>query len=263
MSSNNLRMAGIVALFIAIGAAVALIQREASRELREENFAQGAQLAQLKAQGLDLSNRLFQATATAPQAKDPPGELLRLRGEVGILRRQLRELQELTAANSAGAPQRPVPSSALSAETLRRLEDLQLRGKEVYARSKSLADQLQEKASNGESLLQAILDNGLQDNLLSSLLEERQLAAQKLSALQKDPGGQEPQLEDLSKQVTLLKEKAENRSKGILLGLDARVQAMKHVLDNLHGNSSDTTEDSLSGLEHLLKEADITLGTPR
>ncbi len=194
MSPNKLKITGIVVLPGVVLATVIVIQREALRALREDNLAQRRQLAQLTAESKDLSNQLFRATVTQPPQKDPlreepPRELLRLRGEVGVLRRQLQELRELTSRQSPRGPQDSAPRPAASAETSRKIEDLRLRGQDVYVPLKGLSDQLQEKASDGKALLQAIIENGLQDNLLSSLLEQRQVAAQKLLALQTDPGG--------------------------------------------------------------------------
>ena len=66
--------------------------------LREQQAPLLEQMAQLKSDKEALSNRLAQATAPRSLSTGRLRELLRLRGEVGALRRQQRELEQALAA---------------------------------------------------------------------------------------------------------------------------------------------------------------------
>jgi hypothetical protein len=80
-----------------------VIQQQSQAKLRSENQSLQQQIAQLQAANAGLSNRI----ATIGEANQLPAEqyteLLKLRGEVGVLRRQLDEsAQEIRALQSAG-----------------------------------------------------------------------------------------------------------------------------------------------------------------
>jgi len=72
-----------------------VIQHNHQVELREENRSlrlQVDQLAQLTAENKRLSNLVVRASPATPLPVEPSSELLRLRGEVGMLRQQNQEL---------------------------------------------------------------------------------------------------------------------------------------------------------------------------
>jgi RNA polymerase sigma factor (sigma-70 family) len=94
-----------------------VIQNQSQARLREENQAlrqQTSQLAQVAAENERLSNLVVQAMSAESLSRAQMSELLRLRGEVGVLRRQNTELKETThegkhdeqtgTADSPGAP---------------------------------------------------------------------------------------------------------------------------------------------------------------
>jgi hypothetical protein len=230
MSPNRLRTFIILAVLAGTVAAVILIQQQVLRELHKENLAQGGQLEQLIQENRDLSNGLFRATLTQSPREAPPRELLRLRGEVGVLRRELQELQQLRSGQSPARPQGPPLNSAPSTEALVKIEDLRKRGEAVCMRFKALSDQLQEKGSDHQGLLLAIQTSGIQDDLLSTLLEERQLASQ-------------------SHEVSDLDKKIEARTDGIRLGVEARAESLIQILKNMQGDSGDAGSDSINTLE--------------
>jgi RNA polymerase sigma factor (sigma-70 family) len=94
---------GIVTAVVVAGVATPLaIQERARRDLRAENAALRQQidaLAPLASESERLSNLLARTTADAPVAQtNPSSELLKLRGEVGRLREENRELARLKAA---------------------------------------------------------------------------------------------------------------------------------------------------------------------
>lgn len=236
----------MLAVLAGIAAAVILIQQQVLRGLHKENLAQRGQLEQLTKENQDLSNGLFWATLTQSPLQGPPLELLRLRGEVGVLRGELQELQQLRSGQSPDWPEEPPLNSAPSTEALVKIEDLRKRGQAVCMRFKALSDQLQEKGSDHQGLLLAIQTNSIQDNLLISLLAKRQLAAQ-------------------SDEASDLDKKIEAQSIGIRLGVQARAEALIQVLKCLQGDSGDARSDTittfeLNALERLLSEEEKAVG---
>jgi RNA polymerase sigma factor (sigma-70 family) len=108
MTATHIKL-GLSVLVVAGAATALVVQHQTQTELRDENQSLRQQIAQLQMNNESLSNRL---SATA-DAKSPPArslsdeemnELLRLRGEVGMLQRQANEAeQKLATALSARA----------------------------------------------------------------------------------------------------------------------------------------------------------------
>ncbi len=97
---------------LAIGTLVLLQQK--SRQLRERDELlqqQGEQIAQLASDNERLSNTLVKATT--PDSSAQASELLKLRGELGLLRRQTSEVAKLREENrrlqSASTARQPAP----------------------------------------------------------------------------------------------------------------------------------------------------------
>jgi hypothetical protein len=88
----------LITATIAIIAGAGIYEARQASQLRGENESQQQQIAQLKLESESLSNRL---PVVAADTKSPPdehlNELLRLRGEVGVLRRQKTELENSLA----------------------------------------------------------------------------------------------------------------------------------------------------------------------
>ena len=83
--------------------------------LRQQQGLLVKQMAQLKSDDAALSNRLAQTNASPSLSTDRLRELLRLRGEVGALRRQQRELERTVAAARSKTPDLPgQPSGGVS-----------------------------------------------------------------------------------------------------------------------------------------------------
>ena len=107
---TKLQAAIISALVVAATVTPLLIQHQAQTRLREKNQMleqQADRLAQLVAENERLSNLV--ANASRPVANDQLNELMRLRGQMGALRRQANELGELQDEESAaktGGPAR-------------------------------------------------------------------------------------------------------------------------------------------------------------
>lgn len=103
---------GVVTAIVVAGVATPLaIQEHSRRDLRAQNAAlrqQVDEMASLASDNERLSSLLAARTAAAPVAKaDPSSELLKLRGEVGRLREENRELARLKAAPAEIAKDRP------------------------------------------------------------------------------------------------------------------------------------------------------------
>jgi len=102
MSMTKLKL-GIVGAIAAAGVAAPLImQHQSVVRLREENQSlqqQQSQMAQMAGENERLSNLLAQAKSAQTLPEDQLHELLRLRGEVGPLRRQSNEFARLQEEN--------------------------------------------------------------------------------------------------------------------------------------------------------------------
>jgi RNA polymerase sigma factor (sigma-70 family) len=87
---------GIGALVVAATATALVVQHQTQEKLRADNNSLRQQIEQLSTDNESLSNRPPKADSNA-QPDDQLKELLRLRGEVGLLRRQTNELGSLLA----------------------------------------------------------------------------------------------------------------------------------------------------------------------
>jgi len=110
------------ALALAVGSGI-YEARQASRlhdqvqTLQQQQAPLAEQIAQLKADNESLGNRLAQANKSPSLSSDRLRELLKLRGEVGLLRRQNRELERAAAATQSRTPGAAgQPASGLAAQ---------------------------------------------------------------------------------------------------------------------------------------------------
>jgi len=128
----------------------------------------------------------------------------------------------------------------LSAETLRKIEGLRLDSQAEYVRSKVLVDKL--KGFNPDELAQAIPTTGVQDLLLSQLLEQLTLIDQKLVAARRELGPEHSELKKLVAQQEDLKQKVHERVKGFLDGLSVRVDSLQQGLNDLSNEVTKATQ---------------------
>ena len=117
MTMTKLR-AGIISAVVVAGAATSLvIQHQNQVNLRAENQSLRQQIAHLRTDHESLSKRIAQASKSPAWDSDRLRELLRLRGEVGLLRRQQRELERIAAAaQSKTSGMASQPAFALAAQ---------------------------------------------------------------------------------------------------------------------------------------------------
>ncbi len=102
----------VVAVSLVAAVATAIYEaREASllrtqlQTFQQEQSPLTEQVAQLKAENESLSNRLLSAKSASSLSTERLRELLRLRGEVGVLRRRQGELEQLVAGAQSKAAQ--------------------------------------------------------------------------------------------------------------------------------------------------------------
>jgi RNA polymerase sigma factor (sigma-70 family) len=98
MTMTKLKL-GLSARVVAGAATALVVQHQVQEKLRADNESLAQQIGQLRTDNESLSNRLA-ATGDAKSLSDAQyNELLKLRGEVGVLRRQLIELGKLRDEN--------------------------------------------------------------------------------------------------------------------------------------------------------------------
>ena len=113
----------VVTALVVVGAAALLVLKHQSQAaLAEQNAALQQQLAQLQLDDASLSNRLALAVAPAGGSAAEHAELIQLRGEVGLLRRQAAESARLLAENqnrpAPVAPANPAQTPEVSPDDL-------------------------------------------------------------------------------------------------------------------------------------------------
>ena len=132
MSTTKLGL-GVISVVVIAAAVQWLSQRRSGIKLREEIDSlqrQVAQLSQERNENERLSNLLAQTRGLLTNHES--GELLRLRGEVGLLRKQTNELLKLRAENqqlrSGRASEKPQREKTLAAGELVPVESLTFAG---------------------------------------------------------------------------------------------------------------------------------------
>jgi len=120
------------------------------------------------------------------------------------------------------------PTPLITAETLRYINQQKIESQAEYARQKVLVDSL--LALSEEERIQA-LPTATQDTLLSSWLEQRSLAEQRLLALEKDFGPQHTEVQKAKILIQDANEKIKKRVTGIMLALQSRVDSLKNYID--------------------------------
>lgn len=116
----------------------------------------------------------------------------------------------------------------MSAETLRRFEQLRIEAETEYEKQKALLDEL--KRFSQEELIQ-VLPSSSQDVLLTSYLEGLSVVQQRLVSLQKEYGPEHSEVLKVSAQMADLQSKVSKRVQGIMASLEANVASLKQGLD--------------------------------
>ena len=121
MTLTQLKLA-LSALVVAGATTALVVQHQAQEKLRANNESLRQQMTQLQTDNETLSNRLATAGNSQSLANDQLNELLKLRGEVGVLRRQLESQKTQAAQQSAPSKEaktaRLAPSAYISKDQL-------------------------------------------------------------------------------------------------------------------------------------------------
>ena len=94
MTATQIKL-GLSALVVAGAATALVVQHQIQNQLQADNQSLRQQIAQLQADNTSLSNRLSVVGQAKTLADEQFNELLKLRGEVGMLRRQTNEIGAL------------------------------------------------------------------------------------------------------------------------------------------------------------------------
>jgi uncharacterized protein involved in exopolysaccharide biosynthesis len=142
--------------------------------------------------------------------------------------------------SAAGAPPPTMPP-----EDLRKLERLRIEGQAELIRQQTLLEQLKSIPRDRLAGMMPTI-TGTPDTLLTSYLEQLNLAEQRQIALQKDYGPRHMDVIKVTDQASDLKDKIRERIEGILLGMEANVAAMRQRQINLSNEVYAAMESDLA-----------------
>ena len=118
---------GLSALVAAVTTTALVVQHQSQVQLHEQNAALQQQLTEIQTDNASLSNRLTMAVPPDSGTTAEHTELIRLRGEVGVLRRQAGESVRLLAedhARLAQAAAKPAQANQISPEMLSQIQSV-------------------------------------------------------------------------------------------------------------------------------------------
>jgi hypothetical protein len=208
---------------------VTVIQSWIIRDTQRQNEslrAEVARLDELRNRSEVISNELAQTRADTPRQIQPSREILRLRGEVGLLRRQLQELQQ---------SEERLDASSREAE----LKTLQHNSLSESMRLAHLSEKLSETQAAADRA-QTILSIGPEDPLLKAMLQQVGLAEQKVQRLKTERGVDDGDVQDTSNWIAALNGRIEKRCEALLMARQARVTAMEAAAENLQAEIAAT-----------------------
>ena len=148
--------------------------------------------------------------------------------------RELDKLRvEMSLSEASASAEGPVP--LMTADTLRKLESLRVENKAEYARQTTLLERLGRLRKDSSPEVQAqVISIAVPDPLLNSLLEQLNLAEQRLVVLKKDYGPEHTEVVNGKALVEDLHNKIKSRVDGVMIGLETRVLSLSKSLDNLN-----------------------------
>jgi RNA polymerase sigma factor (sigma-70 family) len=112
MTATKLKLA--FSAIVVAGAATAFVhQQQTQNKLRAQNESLQQQIAQLQTDNGNFSNRLANISGSKKLSEEQFNELLKLRGEVGVLRRQLDELEKVREENQRLRAQNAIRSQGI------------------------------------------------------------------------------------------------------------------------------------------------------
>jgi len=161
-------------------------------------------------------------------------EIVQAQTNVDRLRREL-NISDSMASEYAAAP-------LLSAETLRHINGLRLESEANFVQQETLLNHLN---TLKPEVLRQTLPTALQDNLLGTLLDQKTYADQRLLSVEKDYGALHPDVIKARALVADLEDKIDQRVKGVMVGLGARVDALGQSLTNLNRKVEEATSNDI------------------
>jgi polysaccharide biosynthesis transport protein len=138
------------------------------------------------------------------------------------------------------------PSPLITADTVRRLESLRIESQTAYVSQETLLNRLRElkKELGPEGLAQAI-PTAAGDSLLTDLLQALVMAEQKLVTLEKEYGPNHAEVLKCKASAEDLHTKIKSRVEGIMVGLEAKVAALKKSLEALEDEVGKATTNDI------------------
>jgi RNA polymerase sigma factor (sigma-70 family) len=125
MTASKLSL-GVAGAVVVAGVAYSAKQHQIQAKLRDETSALREQVEQSRKEALGFSNQLARLRSNQPGLDEQGRELMRLRGEVAALRRQLADVPN--AAAKAAQGQVTVPSQQPTSQTMTRARDAKILG---------------------------------------------------------------------------------------------------------------------------------------
>jgi len=122
------------------------------------------------------------------------------------------------------------PTSLMTVETLRHLEGLRIEAEAQYVKQDKLLEKLK---SLSRAELKKALPSAVTDNQLNGLLGELDLAEQAFIRYKHDLGSEHVEYKKAVDLIADLNRKIDDRSDGILFGLEAQVYSLKTYVDSL------------------------------
>jgi capsular exopolysaccharide synthesis family protein len=178
--------------------------------------------------------------------KDLEDEVIAGRAKLAELRRQL-SIPDSMASESTPQPQ-------LSAEELRHLSSVRLESEVELVRSQTMLDNLTNLTR--EHLAQT-LPTTVTDPLLPSLLEQKNMADQRLIVLEKDYGTNMPEMAKAIASLADLKVKINDRVDGIMESLKLKVDALEKGLAKLAERLNQAKEEDIKTASRTLPYFDL------
>jgi capsular exopolysaccharide synthesis family protein len=134
------------------------------------------------------------------------------------------------------------PATLLTADSLRHVNALRLEFEAQCVSEEALLADL--KTLDATQLVQT-LPTAVQDNLLGSFLEQKNIADQRLLAIDQDLGTNNPILIKARASQADLQDKIDKRVKGIMAGIAVKVDTLERGLSNLVQKVAQATQDDI------------------
>ena len=152
--------------------------------------------------------------------------------KVYTVQEELNELRSKLKISDMMA-QSDAPTPLMSAENLRKIESQRIDFQAQYVGEKTLLDELEALQKLNPKELEQVLPTAAPDQKLSSLLEQRNMAEQRLIAVQKDFGEKQTETIKAHELLDDLNKKVSEAVNGIMVGLRVRVDSLQKRVDNM------------------------------